>query len=313
MKQTLFLFFLLAACFCGCGPEHSYTSDGPRSNPVAYSIVNRSALFTDKHITFTLDSMSSTLYINLSINELKHSLFPVNKEYKDTLFKTVFNFDFYNNGKLITSDYKNLHNPGWEKDTSAAGNFLGISTDTMRMNQPQSISIQVPFYAFHNLEKGKQTIEMSMWQNLFTDEVENSKSEYVHIYETKPLLNARIKFELDIPPIYKSIVYGYGLELRNDSAFSPAGMDHTLWNSSYPDIYWMLYYPTNTFYTQTPYEKSTDSIGIGVFDHDGLSDDDGMGYWTGTLERLSKHPLNRIHFGYVKSFDVKVERKGVVN
>lgn len=331
MKQALFAFFILA--LCSCDPERRHIADAPRSNPVTYSIVSRSALFTDKHISFTLDSMSSTLYIHLSINELKHSLFPVSKQFKDTLFKTVFNFDFYSNGKLITSDYKNLHNTGWERDTSATGDFLSISTDTMRMNQPQSISIQVPFYAFHNLKRGKQTIELSMWQNLFTEEVEkvkNGRSEYVHVYETKPLLNARIKFELEIPAIYKSIVYGYGLELRNDSTFSPAGMDHTLWNSSYPDIYWMLYYPTNMFYSQTPYEKSTDryvahdtfnlyhyyandSIGIGVFDHDGLSDDDGMGFWTGTLERLSKHPVNRISFGYVKSFDVKVEKKGMVN
>jgi len=92
----------------------------------------------------------------------------------------------------------------------------------------------------------------------------------------------------------------------------------------------MIYYPTEQYYAKTLYENSTDkytaydtfnlyhyyaedSIGIGVFDHDDLSRDDGLGMWKGPLSRLEKYKVNRIGFGNVKSFDVKVEKKGLVN
>ena len=107
-------------------------------------------------------------------------------------------------------------------------------------------------------------------------------------------------------------------------------LDQSPIESSYPDIYWSIYYPVDHFYTKTNYETSTDkykghdtidlyhyyqndSINIGVYDHDDLSRDDGLGWWTGELKRLSAHPINRITFGNVKLFDVKVENKGIVN
>jgi len=331
MKLRYCYLSIVIICLAACGNPRG--DETLFSKPVPYSVVSRSALFNDKHISFTLDSLSSTLYINLNLKDLQKFPFPVSKRSGDTLFKTVFNFDLYCNGKLIGSDYKNLHNPSRENDTTGNALNLSLSTDTINLKQATSISFQIPFYAFHTLKKGKQTIELNMSQSVFTDEVRietDTSADYVHVYENRPLLNARVKFDLNIPPVYKSIVYGYGLELRNDSAFSPAGMDNTIWKSSYPDIYWMLYYPTTAFYTQTFYETSTasyvghdtfnlyhyylnDSIGIGVYDHDNLSKDDGLGSWTGALQKLAGRPLNRLTFGYVKAFDVKVESKGLVN
>ncbi len=328
MKTTALAFILLFIC-CLFSCLNVHYKHKPIPQPVTYTTINHSAFFNDKNILLTIDSVDHLVYFTLNIKGFKKFPFPINPQYKDTLTNTSFIFDFYYQGKPLLTDYIPLQNSAWETDSSRNIDHLSIYSDTTDLKSSGPINFQIPMYAFHNLKKGKQNIELNISQNVFTDDVEGG-NESVHLRENKALLNARIKFDLNIPPVYKSIVYGYGLELRNDSAFSPAGMDNTLWNSSYPDIYWMIYYPTDTYYTKTVYEKSTDrytahdtfnlyhyyvndSIGIGVYDHDYLSSDDGLGYWTGPLSRLSRHAVNRIKFGDVKFFDVKVQEKGVVN
>jgi hypothetical protein len=332
LKILIFL-FLITTIFAGCRNQRS-TEEKPTLRPMHYKVGQRSQLFNEKNISFTLDSGGNTLYINLAIKALKHFPFPINKQFHDTLFKTVFNFSMGVNGVVINSEYNSLKNRGWGKDTNARMQQLVFASDTIDLRSANEISFEVPMYVFHQLKKGNQKIGLKMSQSLFTDELHvvrpDSSMDYEHLYATKPLLSGSVIFDMNVPPIYKSIVYGYGLELRNDSTFSPAGMDNTIWKSSYPDIYWSIYYPVNSFYTKTDYETSTDkyvahdtfnvyhyyaddSIGLGVYDHDNLSRDDIMGYWTGPLEKLEKAPISRIAFGDIKWFDVKVVEKGIVN
>ncbi len=300
-----------------------------------YSVIQKSAFFNKNNISFSIDSLKKTLYIKLTINGLKDFPFPINKEYNDTLFKTVFDFNFYCDGKIIVSDYPNLKNTfSYFKNTSAGAEELSISSDTVDLRKYNELQILIPFYAFHNLNRGKHSIELAMSQTVFTDEKTlqkpESAREYVHLYETKPLLNARVKFDLNVPAIYKSIIYGQGLELKNDSTFSPARMDNTIWNSSYPDIYWTINYPKNEFYAQTPFEPSTDkylahdtfnlfhyfindTVGFGVYDHDNLSSDDWMGTWRGSLNDLEKTDNRRLTFDNILHFDLKVKDGGLVN
>lgn len=277
-----------------------------------------------------MNSYEHQLFINLNFPDLKNFPFPIDPTYKDTLSNTAFNFDFYCEGKIISSDYNKIHNSDPEADTTESAGQLSIVTDTMDLKASGLISLQIPLYAFHELKSGKHMIELHMYQTTFTDELRND-SGYVNLSAKRSLFDARLKFELEIPDIYKTMVYGYGLELRNDSTFTPAGMDNTIWNSSYPDIYWMLYYPENTLYTKTDYEKSTDryegrdtislyhyyendSIAFSVFDHDNLSADDCLGYTKPIpLRTLYKHKIARVKFDYVKSFDVKLLKKGKIN
>lgn len=303
--------------------------------PVNYSVIKKSAFFNEKNTSFSIDSLNNTLRIKLIINELRNFPFPISQKYKDTLFKTAFNFDLYCKGKIIVSDYPIMKNTfRYFKDTLPSANNLSFSTDTVDLRRSNELQLSIPFYAFHNLKKGKQTIELVISQSLFTDVIciKNSDNSYknIHLNATKPLLNARMKFDIHIPPIYKSIIYGHGLELRNDSTFSPLGMDNTVWKSSYPDIYWAILYPQYEFYVQTPYETSTarycahdtfnlyhysvnDSVGFGVYDHDNLSRDDGLGYWWGSLNNLKKTEYKRLKFGNVHHFDLKMKDAGVIN
>ncbi|MES2138450.1 MAG: hypothetical protein V4511_01995 [Bacteroidota bacterium] len=335
MKTKLkILFCFFCAVYLNSCEYHRY-DEVASPKPVNYSVVQKSVFFNEKNISLSIDSFSNALYVKLTVNGLKNFPFPVDKKSKDTLFKTAFDLVFYSDNKIIVSDYPELKNTfRYFKDTLATIKGMSFSTDTIDLRNSNDLQIQIPFYAFHNLKRGKHTIELAVSQTVFTDEVsvintDNSPG-YMHAYATKPLINARVKFDMLVPPIYKSIIYGLGLELKNDSSFSPAGMDNTIWKSSYPDIYWAILYPENEFYVQTPYETSTakyighdtfnlyhyyvnDSMGFGVYDHDYLSGDDGLGYWWGSLNNLKKTEYKRLKFGNVHHFDLKVMDGKMVN
>lgn len=282
-----------------------------------------------------IDTLNNLLIVILNLNPMGDFPFPIDNKDKDTLHQTAFNFDFYLNGEIILSDYKkNKNTLRWLTDSSETTSHLSLTSDTLSLLSSNQIIYEIPFHVFHNLKQGKQTIELRIWQNTFkgkSHEVVTKTDRYNYYnYATKSILDARVKFDINIPPIYKSSVYGFGLQLKNDSTFNPAGMDNTIWNSSYPDIYWTLYYPTDILYAQTEYQKSTDaytyldtfelyhyyqndSIGIGVYDHDDLSRDDGLGYWTGSIDFLRRKPRRRFTFGNVKWFDINIGKAKVVN
>ncbi|CAN5463921.1 hypothetical protein BH10BAC1_BH10BAC1_20480 [soil metagenome] len=307
----------------------------PLPKSVDYTVVSRSPLFNKQNTTLSIDTCNNRMIIQLDLNKIKDFPFPINKTDKDTLFNTAFNFDFYFNNQLILTDYKkNKNTIRWQTDSSKTANALSFISDTVCLITNNQFIYEVPFYAFHNLKQGKQTIELRVWQNTFKgSEQETIKTnEKCNHYNrvTKCVLDARVKFNIIIPTIYKSIAYGYGLQLKNDSTFSPAGMDNTLWKSSYPDIYWTLYYPTDKFYAQTKYQNSTDkytdsdtfniyhyylndSLGIGVYDHDDLSRDDWMGSWTGSMDFLRQEPKRRFSFSNIEWFDIKVGKAEIIN
>ncbi len=330
--KSRILFFLIGICSVwGCIRETSVKVAIPK--PVNYTVTEKSAFFHRKNMSFSIDSLNNKLFIHLTINELQKAFpFPVNTKYKDTLTKTAFNFDFYHNGKPVLSDYKLLKATLlWNKECTMSG--LNLHCDTIDLRVRNELLLEVPYYAFHNIRKGKQTLELRMWQDTFTDrldvlEKDGSYSSH-RLSEKKSLLNAKVKFDILLPAIYQTTVYGQGLVLRNDSTFSPLGMDNTVWKSSYPDIYWALVYPKGKFYAQTAYESSTDhyvgldtftlyhyyekdSVGFHVYDHDNLSRDDFMGDWWGTLkdtDTLSKS----IDFDNVKTFRFKLKKRGLIN
>lgn len=330
------IWFILLSCIFSASACFSPNKKRPRPpKAVDYTVVSRTPFFNKKNTTLTIDTLNNSLLIKLDLNPMRDLPFPIDKKDKDTLSQTAFNFEFYSNGKIILSEYKkNKNTVRWLIDSSETRSNLSLTSDTFSLLSSNHIIYEIPFHAFHNLKQGTQTIELRIWQNTFKGkghEVVNKTDRYNYCnYATKCILDARVKFDINIPPVYKSSVYGFGLQLKNDSTFNPAGMDNTLWNSSYPDIYWTLYYPTDNVYAQTAYQKSTDaytyldtfelyhyyqndSIGIGVFDHDDLSRDDGLGYWTGSMDFLRREPRRRFSFGHIKWFDINISKTKVVN
>lgn len=328
MKFRSLLVLLLLAFFAACRNTETYTP--PETKPVGYSTGQRSPLFHEKNIGLQLDSGNYMLFVSLDLHLSKEFPFPIQPEYHDTLRNTAFEFEFLEDGKPVLSDYNRLQKTLiWQEDSLKGLQPLRWISDTVDIEFPTSITFKIPYYAFHHLKKGKHRLELKMAQQLFTDELyvpeNNETGKYIHLNAAQSLLSGSALFDLDIPAIYRSEVYGYGLQLKNDSTFSPAGMDNTIWNSSYPDIYWNIYYPKDVPYTQTDYQKSTDryegrdtfclyhyyredSIGIGVFDHDNLSRDDVLGYWYGATVPLQRKPLKRISFSNIKWFDLNLSK-----
>ena len=330
-KKSVLFSLVVIAGFYGCLPETIVKQAVPK--PIKYTVLEKSAVFNRKNIAFSMDSLNNKLFIRLTLNGLpKNFPFPVNTKFHDTLTSTAFNFDFYSNGKRVLSDYKFLQATLQWKQAHRMDE-LGFSSDTIDLLRGNDISIEIPYYAFHSLRKGKQSLELRMWQDTFTDkgDVPNKAGSYTSfcVQAKKALFNARVKFEISVPSVYKTAIYGQGLVLKNDSTFSPSGMDNTIWKSSYPDIYWALVYPKQTLYSQTPYQVSTDkytgldtfllyhyyendSIGFHVYDHDNLSRDDFMGSWWGAMkdkDTLSKY----ISFDNIKYFKFKLKKQGLVN
>jgi len=153
---------------------------------------------------------------------------------------------------------------------------------------------------------------------------------YFKNYTYKPMISGTVSFTINVPPIYKTVIYGEGLQLQNDSAWSPFGMDNTIWNFPYPDIYYTIYSPCEMYYAETNFEKTTtsydgkdtfnlyhyhpnDKIGIGVYDHDYWSRDDWMGSWEGSLEKIRGDYSQELSFDHIKWFCIRAKTIGVIN
>lgn len=290
-----------------------------------------------------IDSLDNILHICLAFKEkgMKKFPFPIYKS-SDTLSGTAFEFGLYNNGKiiegpgLISRDLSSTYF-GYNKYLSKQ---LVLRSDTENLKEVYSIPFSIPFYAFKNLRAGENQLELRITQSTFCSENKFSKlyvdslgdSTYhdVRNIMKAPLLSCIVKFKLNVPKIFKTTLYCESIELRNDTVYSPAGMDNTLWNSSYPDVYWTVDFPNTDFYCSSDYQRSTslydlkdtfylyhytpnDSIYIGVWDHDNLSRDDYISYERFSINQFAQNKITKFAFENIKEFRLKVSRQGYIN
>jgi hypothetical protein len=331
IRIFLFVFFcclLLYSC-------HSHgVKRAPAPQPLSVTYLNQSACFNSKTVELGVDTADNMLYVHLDMVNPQSIPFPVDPVYHDTLWRTAFTFSFYSGDRKLVCKYTPYFTGRLYGYPVQPDSALAIHTDTLELTSYRTFEFQIPLSCFYSLKHGRQTIEMEVGQTVFTNgRVSKSSGKKIITVRpslTCPLLNARVKFDLAVPPVYKTMIYGLGLELRNDSTFNPYTMDNTLWKSSLPDIYWNIYYPRDVLYAKTPYESSTiryvkhdtiafyhyallDSVGIGVWDHDFLSPDDGMGCWYGSLPELEKQDSCLLVFGHIKHFKLRAVRRGLVN
>lgn len=312
--------------------------------PVEVTITEKSNLFNEELVELTVDSANNFLYLNLAFNYKALQKFPFPKyENNEALTGTAFQFGLYTKGQLIEGihlDNKKSNNNyfGYNK---WLGDHFSFYSDTIDFRNGQNISFEIPLYAFGKLKAGLHEIELKISQEIFCSPFKFSKFMHVDslgdsIYSTirnsirSPLLYCSAKFKISIPKIFKSTVYGYGIELRNDSVYSPAGMDNTIWNSSYPDVYWTISFPADNFYCSSDYQKSTslydakdtfflyhytphDSISIGVWDHDNLSRDDYISYRNFSVNQFPQGEKVSFSYGNLKSIELRMDKHGYIN
>ncbi len=312
--------------------------------PIKLSFSGRSALFNEDNFDLRIDSLNNQLCVRLIGKEtLKKFPFPKDKNGED-LTGTAFTFELYYNNKPLACTIDQSSKAGcntyfrYSKWLSKTITYL---SDTIDLKSAPMISFEIPFYALHQLKRGPKEIELRGRQTLFCSAntyrkafTDSSRKDTtwkdVRNYSKTSLLSFSAKFKIQMPSICRSTLYGQGIELRNDSVYSPAGMDNTIWNSSYPDIYWTIDYPNREFYCSSDYQTSTahydikdtfclfhytpnDSIYIGVWDHDNLSRDDYISYKRFSLNQFPQNKNWRFAFQNIKTFGLKVTREGIIN
>jgi len=319
-----------------------FNSDS-KPKPVDFVFSVKSPLTKEDYFKLEIDSFQNDLLFRLRItNEMAKFQFPKDKE-GHFLSGTAFNITFLCNKKPIqgagltgkSSTYNYFGYNKW------LGTDIRFNSDTLDLLSAHTIEFKVPMYAFNKLKAGTNEIEMNLSQKLFCSGStfgrafidttnQDTITKYIRNYVPLPLISFSAKFKVHIPPIFKTSIYGYGIELRNDSVYSPAGMDNTIWNSSYPDVYWTINFPKDDFYCSSDYQKSTgyydikdtfylyhytpnDSISIGVWDHDNLSRDDYISYGTFSLNQFPQNKNYEFGFKNVKKFEMKVVRMGFIN
>lgn len=289
-----------------------------------------------------MDSLNNMLRICLVINKDAVDKFPFPRfDHSDTLTGTCFRFSLLHNGKpLKGSGFKKSGHYNYWGYNQWMGDDLVFYSDSVDLKDAYRIPFFIPYYALHQLHRGPNELELKVEQETFfsahkfekvlTDSTGKKKTvEARHIVKA-PLLSGTFKFTIHMPQIFKTTIYGHGIELRNDSVYSPAGMDNTIWNSSYPDIYWTIDFPDNEFYCSSDYETSTDryetkdtfflyhyspgdSICIGVWDHDNLSRDDYISWQRFSLSQFASNKLMELKFDNVKKMELKAVKEGWIN
>lgn len=338
--KTLLLYFLIFAAFTGCVPSFKKDNKKP-PQPIQYTVAEHSPFFKEDLFKIEIDSLDNVLHICLTFKKEATDKFPYPTFKNDTLTGTVFDFSIWHNGKMIQGAglaHENSHS--YFKYNEYLSDYLNFNSDTINMKGVFTIPFSIPMYAFSNLHSGSNELELKICQ---TDFFSANKFEKVSIdssgkkirteirnFKKIPLITGTVKFKINIPKIFKTTIYNESIELRNDSVYSPAGMDNTIWNSSYPDIYWTIGFPNKELYCRSDYKKSTalydikdtfylyhytpyDSVYIGVWDHDDLSRDDYISYERFSLKKFNNNAITKFAFDNIKEFQLKVVRNGYVN
>lgn len=330
------------------GIRCSYSPPKPEFfSTVKYQLKEKSKQFSDCVKNIHVDTTDYKLRVKFEVGCGENFPFPENDSMQDTLSATGFKFEFFSNGKPITLDRAvvfpsgGTDRSGYYWGGTEIDSVLSCKSDSQNLRNTYSFQTVVPFYAFQNLKAGRQKIEMKISQAIFCSATEQSIKEYSATfkdtsfryfknYAYKPMISGTITFIINIPPIYKTVLYGEGLQLQNDTAWSPFGMDNTIWNFPYPDIYYTIYSPREMFYAETGFEKTTtsyegkdtfnlyhyhpnDTIGISVYDHDYWSRDDWMGSWEGPLEKIRGDYSQQLSFDHIQWFCIHAKTIGVIN
>ncbi|MBS1637359.1 MAG: hypothetical protein JST26_15695 [Bacteroidetes bacterium] len=344
MKYSfLIIFCTLALIFQSCFiPNKHQKEDMVRFGPIPYTFSNPSASFINKSTTLSVDTGRHVLQVTVNCHFKDKSAFPIDPRYHDTLTESAFLFEVFADGKPVLSSISGSNGNYWRYQyTDNTLDTLAFVSDTSSLANGGSFSVDIPFYAFHELRKGKHQFEIRISQSRFRSEHDVAVQVYDETFKhntvryqksrvDKKLVYCSARFTLTVPPIYKTMLYSEKIVIHNDSVYNAYSSDNTLWKSSLPDVYWSVFYPQDQLYTSSDYQTSTteydakdtfalyhyamiDSVGFGVYDHDGLSRDDGLGFKNYCILDLAKRKSINAEFDYVKQFSIRIDAKGVGN
>lgn len=331
MKTILFSTFLFI-CLVGCVGDWDRKLD---ENNIDTQLSGNTSFFSTKNVRVKITEYKEVLNISLQYKLNKNTKLPVDSFYGDTLTETRFFLKLFCDGKPVLIDLKVIDYNGFSY-TAPDSNMVIIPFRKQCILPDYRDEIQFPLTVFHSLKAGKHYFEAELFNTAFYGtHYDTTTKETIDLEIPYHNINGKVKFIIDVPEIYQTILYGEGMDLRNDDKFSPAGMDFSF-REGYPDIYWEIYYPANdegdfTFpywrsfeaTNATDYlEKDTvylfhfspkDKFKIGVYDRDDLSRNDFLGDWFGSIKELESDSVKTLHFDNLKCFKIKAKQQGCIN
>lgn len=337
MIKLLFIWLSIILLLTSCIQD---LDDWLKTNDISFKRKVDTKYFSQDYASIEIKKINNDLTILLQWDCPSKFPFPIDGTTNDTLSMSQFIFCFKENEKVIPLSnfihYKNTSSD-FEMDSSQ---FI-IKTNSHNFKKNCNELLNIPMYYFNSLKAGKHEITVDIYQDRFSvvpsyNETDSSRKNVHDKFIT--LIKGSITFKLNIPQIYKTAIFANGFVLKNDSTWSPAGMDFSLFTSGYPDIYWELFYPvTSSSDLSHPYYissiertnverliadtiilfhyKPNDRVIIGVYDHDDISRDDFIGDWYGSIKLLSNKDETylKLTFDYVKWIAIKSSDKGIIN
>lgn len=326
--------FILVICFSfvGCVSDWDKKLD---EKTIDTEVLGKTNLFSTKTVRLKITEYKNILTVSLDYKLPKNISLPIDSFYGDTLTETRFFIKLYCNGKPLTIN-KNIIGYEGFFNSMLDTNIIVIPFAKQNIIPVYHSEISIPMYIFHNLKADKQAIEGELFARKFYGiHYDKETKETTDLEIETDALKGKIRFNIDVPEIYLTTIYGNGLDLRNDDKFSPLGMDFSF-REGYPDIYWEIYSPaTGESDFSFPYWRSTevrnatgynyqdtillyhfsndDKFKIGVYDRDDLSRDDFLGDWYGSLNTIVSEKYKYLQFDNLKWFQIKAKQSGCIN
>ncbi len=353
LKRRLipFCFLILSGLlFCACSgkPSEEDELESEEENEQFYANLKlpvelkQSAPWPgNKKFSASAEIREMQVVFTLKMDDLPKFLIPLSPNKKDTFLNTNYNLSFTCNNqplKIVLNPIKHRwfyrNNFGAEADS-----LLDHTTNINKLNKDKYIEVRFPLFALSKFPANKAiNIDVHVWQDYFLSEEKqkpelvdkNSFSSYYRDTLKVKLIDNIYSFQVTIPAIYKTDIICDSIVLQNDSAWTPAGSDNTLWKSTYPDIYFSINDLYNTTQGSSTVEKSTAKFTVGdtvpyyhykeketfyieVYDFDMLSKNDLLGWKKTNLSKFVEAQNYILKFGHVNQFCFRKKSFGKIN
>ncbi len=319
-------FVLIIFLFNSCISEWDKALD---EKTMDYQWIYSTTCCNQKNTSIKIVIDSQQFRIHIKIRELEkyiHDSIPIDSGYQINYFLRFFT----NNGIVYFPN--ELSNSYTYKKYKGTSNMMIIPLSVVYRNEKTILTANVPYILLKQIKKGKQKLYGELFAEKQCQTTSDSSINRISI----PQIKTRWCFLLDMPSIYKTMLYSAGIYLQNDSVFSPIGMDFSLTRFGLPDIYWTVFINakdskdfSNYFWRSAEdtyafnYTDSdtvslihlfpNDRLIIGVYDRDDFSHDDFIGDWYGKINTLVSDTFKSIAFDHITSFNIRAEQKGCIN
>lgn len=344
IRKLLFFFSIgalvcmLNACFSESGEEQFLNGKSDKNDlkPTEIPVKQISTAKSEfgNLIKSNIVAENNCVKIKLDFSAAAEKLIKINCLGKDTFRTTIFYFQILCNemplDPFVTEDLV---------DKYKLDSLFVLTTSQKNLLYDREFYFVLPFYYLKDVKANSRAeIKIRIWQDYFlSDEKERKiksgnyeRTEYYRDTLRKKQIDNVYAFSIKIPEIYRTDIVCDSVFLQDDKEWSPIGSDNTIWNSSFPDIYFNISDEFWLTQNKSHIEKSCsyfnipdtlvfyhytkdDAFRLQVLDHDMLSRDDLLGAWKGQLSQLTNRKRYVLKFGHVDKFYIYKIEMGLQN